>query len=425
MPIGNNFSTMLEQDQNRQRIQLLERNLKLEDRVSNFKDLLAGIKHTYLRSVVSASDREVTIKDPFTGNLRTMLMFASNNYLGLANHPHVKFRVKKAIDEYGCGIGGPPLLNGYIKLIEETENELALFKNQEAAILFSSGFMANLALISTLTQQQDLIIYDELSHFSFYDGLKLTKAKSIKISHNNIYELELVLSQNYQKIIGDIYVCVEGVYSMDGDLAKLDKISDLCKKYNAKLIVDDAHGTGVVGKNGSGTASLFDCCDSVFLTMGTFSKVFSVCGGFLTGDKDVINYLRFNSHPYVFSASIPPTIAAAVLGGLEVIKKEPYLQLQLLENVKYAIEKLKGYEFCAQPEAAIITLKLPDKMNIRKAAYLFHQKNIFINAIEYPAVAINNERFRISFMATHTKKDIDKLISVITEVWNNKECYTN
>lgn len=425
MPIGNNFSTMLEQDQNRQRIQLLERNLKLEDRVSNFKDLLAGIKHTYLRSVVSASDREVTIKDPFTGNLRTMLMFASNNYLGLANHPHVKFRIKKAIDEYGCGIGGPPLLNGYIKLIEETENELALFKNQEAAILFSSGFMANLALISTLTQQQDLILYDELSHFSFYDGLKLTKAKSIKISHNNINELELVLSQNYQKIIGDIYVCVEGVYSMDGDLAKLDKISDLCKKYNAKLIVDDAHGTGVVGKNGSGTASLFDCCDSVFLTMGTFSKVFSVCGGFLTGEKDVINYLRFHSHPYVFSASIPPTIAAAVLGGLEVIKKEPHLQLQLLENVKYAIEKLKGYEFCAQPEAAIITLKLPDKMNIRKAAYLFHQKNIFINAIEYPAVAINNERFRISFMATHTKKDIDKLISVITEVWNNKECYTN
>lgn len=414
---------MLEQNQNRQRIQLLERNQKLEDRVSNFKGLIESEKLTYLRSILSASDREVIINDPFTDKRRTMLMFASNNYLGLANHPHVKLRVKEAIDRYGCGIGGPPLLNGYIKLIEETETQLALFKNQESAMLFSSGFMANLALIGTLAQQQDLILYDELSHISFYDGLKLTKAKSIKISHNNIHELEFVLIQNYQKIMGDIYVCVEGVYSMDGDLARLDKISDLCKKYNAKLIVDDAHGTGVMGKNGSGTASFFNCSDSVFLSMGTFSKVFSVCGGFLAGTKDVINYLRFHAHPYVFSASIPPTIAAAVLGGLEVIKKEPNLRLQLLDNVKYAVEKLKGYEFCAQPEAAIITLKLPDKMNIRKAAYLFHQKNIFINAIEYPAVPINNQRFRISFMATHTKKDIDKLIKAIIEVWNDKECY--
>jgi glycine C-acetyltransferase len=414
---------MLEQNQNRQRIQLLERNQKLEDRVSNFNELLVTEKLTYLRSILSASDREVTIKDPFTGKQRKMLMFASNNYLGLANHIHVKLRVKKAVDEYGCGIGGPPLLNGYVKLIEETETQLSLFKNQEATMLFSSGFMANLALVGTLAQQHDLILYDELSHISFYDGLKLTKAKSVKFSHNNIHELELELIQNYQKIIGDIYVCVEGVYSMDGDLAKLDEISNLCQKYNAKLIVDDAHGTGVLGKNGSGTASLFDCSDSVFLNMGTFSKVFSVCGGFLTGAQDVINYLRFHAHPYVFSASIPPTVAAAVLGGLEVMKKEPHLQLQLLDNVKYAVEKLKDYEFCAQPEAAIITLKLPVKMNIRKAAYLFHQKNIFINAIEYPAVAINNQRFRISFMATHTKKDIDKLIMTIMEVWNNKECY--
>lgn len=416
---------MLEKNQNRQRIQLLERNLKLEDRVFNFKDLLAGEIHTYMRCVISASDREVTIIDPFTGNLKTMLMFASNNYLGLANHPHVKSRVNKAIEEYGIGIGGPPLLNGYLKLIEETERELAQFKNHEAAIIFSSGFMANMALVSTLAQQHDLIIYDELSHVSFYEGLKLTRAKSIKISHNNIDELESVLLQNYQNILGDIYVCVEGVYSMDGDVAPLDKISDLCKKYNAKLIVDDAHGTGVLGKNGSGTASLFDCCDAVFLTMGTFSKAFSVCGGFLTGTSEIINYLRFHSNPYIFSASIPPTIAAAILGGLEVMKNEPNLQVQLLENVKYAIENLKDYEFCAQPEAAIITLKLPDKMNIRKAAYLFHQKNIFINAIEYPAVAISNKRFRISFMATHTKKDIDKLIMVIKEVWNNKDCYTD
>lgn len=414
---------MSEQNQNRQRIQLLERNLKIEDRVNNFKELISTEILTYMRSIVSAADREVTIKDPFTGDFRTMLMFASNNYLGLANHPHVKSRVKNAIDEYGCGIGGPPLLNGYVKLIQETEERLAAFKGQESALLFSSGFMANIALGGTLAQHGDLILYDELSHVSFYNGLKLTKAKSIKFSHNDIHSLESELIQHSQTIVGDIFVCVEGVYSMDGDLASLDKISELCGKYNAKLIVDDAHGTGVLGKNGSGTASLFQCSDSVFITMGTFSKVFATCGGFLTGSKDLINYLRFHAHPYVFSASIPPPVAAAVLGGLEVMEKEPNLQLQLLENVKYAIEKLNGFEFCAQSEAAIIALKLPTNMNIRKAAYLFHQKNIFINAIEYPAVAINNQRFRISFMATHTKNDIDKLILAIKEVWNSSEAY--
>ena len=206
---------------------------------------------------------------------------------------------------------------------------------------------------------------------------------------------------------------------MDGDISKLDLIASLCKQYGAMLVVDDAHGTGVLGNNGSGTAAYLDCSKDVGVTMGTFSKVFATCGGFLAGAKDLIDYLRFHARSYIFSASIAPPVAAAVLGGLEVMEREPWLRLQLLDNVKYAIDQLRPFGFCAEPQAAIITLTLPEQMNIRKAACLFHQKNIFINAIEYPAVPFHRQRFRLSFMATHTKEDIDRLAEAIKEVWND------
>lgn len=410
--------------QNLRSIQLLERDQKLAGRIEIFNEFMACQSLTYLRTIESAAGREVLVRDPFTGERRNMLMFASNNYLGLGNHPHVKTRVKNAIDEYGCGIGGPPLLNGYIKLIEEAEERLADLKSQESAMLFSSGFMANLAVVSTLAQQRDMILYDELSHASFYDGIKLTKAKALPFPHNNLLELESLLSKYAGETIGTVFVCVEGVYSMDGNIAPLDKIAWLCKQYDALLIVDDAHGTGVLGENGSGTASYLQCSAGIDITMGTFSKVFATCGGFLAGSKAMIDYLRYHARPYIFSASVPPPVVAAVLGGLEVMEQEPWLQMQLLENTKYAIEKLKAFEFCATPEAAIIALKVPMQMDIRKAAFLFHQKNIFINSIEYPAVAANRERFRLSFMATHTKKDIDKLAEAVEQVWNDAEAYS-
>ena len=190
------------------------------------------------------------------------------------------------------------------------------------------------------------------------------------------------------------------------------------------LIVDDAHGTGVLGKNGSGTAAHLNFNGNIDVTMGTFSKAFATCGGFLTGSKDLVSYLRFHARPYIFSASIPPPVLATVLAGLDIMEQEPWLQIQLLENTKYAAEKLKAFEFCATPEAAIIAIKIPGYMDIRKAALLFHQKNIFINAIEYPAVAAGRQRFRISMMAAHTKKDIDALAKAFEEVWNDHNAYS-
>lgn len=413
---------MLTKNEDLRSLQHLERNEKLPGRVDLFKKAVSSREDsTYMRTIVSEADREVLVQSA-GGTLRKMLMFASNNYLGLANHPHVKQRIKKAIDDYGCGIGGPPLLNGYLKLTEETEERLADLKGQQDAMLFSSGFMANLGVVAGLAQLNDVVIYDELSHASFYDGIKLTKARGLKFHHNDLCELESLLEKTAD-CSGTVFVCVEGVYSMDGDLAPLDKITHLAKKYGAFLVVDDAHGTGVIGEGGRGTASYFNCCDKVDVTMGTFSKVFASSGAFLSGTKDVINYLRFHARPYIFSASIPPTITAAVLGGLEVMEKEPWLRLQLLDNARYAIEKLERFGFCTTPEAAIIALKLPAGMNIRKAAKLFHEMNIFINPIEYPAVPVNGERFRISFMATHTKDDIDCLARAVEEVWNSPEVY--
>ncbi|MFZ9388383.1 MAG: aminotransferase class I/II-fold pyridoxal phosphate-dependent enzyme [Chitinophagaceae bacterium] len=405
-------------------IHLSIRDKKLSERVDFFTQAMSQEKLTYKRSVLTAADREVCVKDPFTGASRKMLMFASNNYLGLAVHPRVIRRVKKAIDEFGCGVGGPPLLNGYIKLIEETEERLADFKSKEAAVIFSSGFMANLSLVSALAEHNDTIIYDEHSHASFYDGTRLTKARSIPFAHNDMDQLKCLAEYHCANSRGSVFICTEGVYSMGGDIAPLDIISEISRKNSSILMVDDAHGTGVLGKNGSGTASLLDCEHEIDISMGTFSKVFSTCGGFISASKDLTEYIRYYARPYIFSASIPPPVAATVLGGIEVIESEPWLRQQLLDNVKYTIGKLKPFGFFATPQAAIITLALPEKMDIKKSARLFHEKNIFLNPVEYPAVPAGKQRFRISLMASHTRADIDKLATAVEEVWDDRNAYT-
>jgi len=394
----------------------------LNDRLRKFAELMARIsKHReslYRRTVCSTADREVVVFDPSLPGPRKMLMFGSNNYLGLAAHPFVKKRVTEAIDTYGVGISGPPLLNGYTSLHHELEERLALFKNAEAAMIFSTGYGANVGMLSGLLRRKDSLICDEYSHASFWDGLRLSGVRPVRFSHNNVDELENLLQRNRSK--GDTYVGVEGVYSMDGDVAPLDRIAVLCRDYGAFLIVDDAHGTGVMGSAGKGTAEYFGVDDQVFVQMGTFSKSFGVVGGFVTGTRDIIEYLRYSARSYMFSASLPPMVVAAVLGGLDVIDRDPGIIRQLHENVKYATTVLKGEGFDVSPAAAIIVLKTPPWMNVRKAAERFHQANIFLNAIEYPAVPRTEQRFRISVMATHTKKDIDRLVACVSDVWEKE-----
>lgn len=402
----------------KEKMTLSERNQQFQVFINCLKE---NHHHSYYRTVTSPMDREVLVVDRFTGRSKKMLMFASNNYLGLANHPYVKKQVKKAINQYGLGVGGPPLLNGYSILMEELEERLAHLKQQESAMIFSTGFSANLGLTSGLAQKGDRVIYDALSHASFYDSLRLTDAVGMRFEHNNLADLEAKL-QKSRSFSTNLFVGIEGVYSMDGDLAPLDKIIPLCREYGAYCWLDDAHGTGVLGARGSGTAEHFELEGEVDVAMGTFSKVFAVTGGFLAASQETINYLRYFARPYMFSAALPPVTLAAVLAGLDVIEKEPELRSRLLENSKYARKKLRPFGFFVEPKAAIIALKVPEWMDIRKANFLMHQYGIFLNAIEYPAVPYHEERFRISLMAQHTMEDIDRLAACLEAVWQDKAC---
>ena len=384
-------------------------------------ELLNSKQMLHLRCISSPADREVKVIDAYTGEVKLMLMFGSNNYLGLANHPYIKEFVRNIIQKYGTGIGGPPLLNGYTALHRELEERLAHLKGAEDVLIFSSGYGANVGLVSALMNGEDLVVYDSYSHASFHDGIKMSGAQAVHFSHNDVEMLEQTLERTESMNFKDRFVGVEGVYSMDGDIAPLDKIVPICKRNNAILIVDDAHGTGVMGNNGSGTAKHFGLDGDIDITMGTFSKTFAVTGGFVAASKSIINYLRFFARSYMFSASLPPTVVATVLAALDVMEKEPELISRLQDNVNYTDKCLKQLGFSSNNLTPIFPLKVPVDMNIRKAGYEFHQRGIFLNSVEYPAVPKSQQRFRISVMATHTKADIDKLMEAITEIWKNNK----
>ncbi|MAT59504.1 MAG: transferase [Ignavibacteriae bacterium] len=399
------------------------RKRKLNERVALFGTFISEkvdkIESLYSRVVNSACDREVEIIDAMTNTPRKMLMFGSNNYLGLANHPYVKEKVKEAINRYGVGVGGPPLLNGYTSLHRELEEKLSALKSQEDTLLFSSGYNANVGLISGLVDKNDLVIHDEYSHASLCDGLKLARANSKSFKHNNIDELKNIITDT--EVMGEKFICVEGVYSMDGDLAPLDEITQISNASNSILIVDDAHGTGVMGKHGRGTGEHFNVENLIDINMGTFSKAFGVVGGFISASKALISYLRFFARSYMFSASLPPTVISAVLAGLEVIQNEPERIEKLHKNTEYLSLLLSEIGIKINSQTPIISVIVPQRIDIRKAAYEFHQAGIFLNAIEYPAVPISKQRFRISLMADHRKEDLERLVECLFTIWHKND----
>ena len=331
------------------------RKMSFHQKVNFFSDFLKGIKvkkeMQHLRCITSAADREVSVIDPNSGYVKSMLMFGSNNYLGLANHPYIKEFVKRIINRMGVGIGGPPLLNGYTILHRELEERLAALKGCEDALIFSSGYGANVGLITALLNNNDVVLHDRYSHASFADGIKMSGVRAVHFPHNDVEELEKYLTRINVNESKNIFVGVEGVYSMDGDIAPLNRIVPLCKQNNAILILDDAHGTGVMGKTGRGTAEHFGFEGNIDISMGTFSKTFAASGGFVAASKPVINYLRFFARSYMFSASLPPTVIATILAGLDVIEKEPELiakrseehtsELQSHSFISYAVFCLK------------------------------------------------------------------------------------
>ena len=405
-----------------QSILIRDRKLGLENKVKHFAEFINANetinKIQCRRKIVSEAGPEVLVEDRSAGGVKKLLMFGSNNYLGFAAHPFIKERVKQAVDKYGVGVGGPPLLNGYTILHKELEDRLSYLKGTEDTLIFGSGYSTNVGLLSCLVNpKEDVVFYDAYSHASFYDGLRMSRVPNYSFHHNDCDDLLRLLAYRSGNAMTS-YIGVEGVYSMDGDVAPLDQIVGMARNKGAIVILDDAHGTLVLGKNGGGTTEEFGLEGKVDIIVGTFSKAFAVSGGFISASREIINYLRFLARSYMFSASLPIPTVAAVLAGLELFEKEPELRLQLLRNTQYVAAYLRQYGIVTEPKAAIIALRVPEIMNARQVAYKFQELGIFINSIEYPAVPRSEQRIRISIMANHTREHLDRLIDAVDMIWN-------
>lgn len=373
----------------------------------------------YHRRLLSPIDRKVKVWDEASSQVKEMLMFGSNNYLGMANDPIVKLKVKSMIDEFGVGIAGPMLLNGTSDLHHLVQQKLAHLKSKEDCILIPTGYMTNLTWISSLLTDEAVLFYDEVSHASVSDGIRLGRKKAFRFNHSDCNDLEIQLKKmrDKDKNKRPLFVSVQGVYSMNGELAPLPDIVELCEKYDAELVVDDAHGTGVMGK-GRGTAEHFGISNRLRYSMGTLSKAFSVTGGFFVGDFNSIHYLRFFSRPYFFSASLSPMIMASILASLEIIESQQERIEKLHSNANRFRMHLKnmGAQFY-ETESAIIPVFPPTPQRFREIAAEVHARGLFLNSIEAPGVPRGRERFRITVMSSHTNEDIDQACMILKDVF--------
>lgn len=373
------------------------------------RELQAANLYPYFKPIYSAAGSEVVVDG------RTVIMVGSNNYLGLTQHPKVIEAAKKAIDKYGSGCTGSRFLNGTLDIHEELEERLARFMKKEAALVFSTGFQTNLGTISALVAKEDVVICDRANHASIVDGCRLSFGKTLKYRHNDMEELEQVLSSAQNN--GGTLIAVDGVFSMEGTLANLPKIVELKKKYGARLMVDDAHGIGVLGKNGRGTAEHFGVESEVDIVMGTFSKAFASLGGFVVGPRDVIHYIKHHARAIIFSASMPPAAVATCLAALDIIESEPERRQRLYENARMMREQLgnMGYNV-GRGETPIVPLIIGDEMKVFQFWHQLLENGLFTNPVIPPAVAPNSALIRTSYMATHTKKELEIALEIFRKV---------
>lgn len=371
----------------------------------------AGI-YPYFRAIESDQDTEVVI------NGKKVLMFGSNAYLGLTNHPKVKEAAIAATKKYGTGMAGSRFLNGTLDIHLELERKLANFMNKDEAIVFSTGFTVNEGVLGCVTGRDDFIIWDERDHASIIEGIRTSYSTKFKFRHNDMGHLEKQLKRCEQGKIK--LIVVDGVFSMEGDLANLPEIVKLARKYNANIMVDEAHSLGVLGKkySGRGVCDHFGLLNDVDLVMGTFSKSLASIGGFVAGDYPVINYLRHNARTNIFSASITPGATAAASAALDILKSEPERVKNLWELTHYSINQLRDKGFELGPTSTpIIPLYVRDNDKTFLVTKLLFEEGIFVNPVVAPAVAPGDTLIRYSLMATHTKEQIDYSIDHITKIF--------
>ncbi len=367
------------------------------------------------RTLVSSCGGHVVIKDPFSGVHKDMIMMASNSYLGLTTHPRVVKAAKEALDKYGYGTGSVSLLAGTSDLHLELERRIAAYYGCEDAIVFPTGYSANVGTLSAIAREHDTIINDMFSHASIYDGCRMSGADLKIFVHNNMHSLEKTLKA-IPKERGRLIV-TDGVFSMDGDIAKLDRIYELAKAYGARVMIDEAHALGIVGPTGRGTAEIFNLQGKIDITLGTLSKTPGSIGGYVAGSSNLIAYLRFYSRSYFFSTSLPAPVVAGLIEIFKILEEDASFRESLWTNIKYMSSNLKalGFDIC-DSETAIIPLIIGDEFKMAAMATELHQRGIFMNFVTFPAVPKKRCRLRMSLMAQHTREDLDYVLQVLSDV---------
>lgn len=368
----------------------------------------AGV-YPYFHKLNSGQDVVVDMEGKRT------IMLGSNNYLGLTNHPRVVEAGIKALEKYGSGCSGSRFLNGTLDIHLKLERDLAEFLHKEAVVTFSTGFQSNLGIISALVGRNDYVICDKENHASIYDGIKLSYGKMLRYNHNDMEDLERKLA--FVPSSSGILIVTDGVFSMSGDICKLPEIVALAKKYGARVMVDDAHGLGVIGEGGRGTASHFGLEEEVDVYMGTFSKSLASLGGYMAGKKEVVEFVKHTSRPYIFSASITPCSVATANTALDILKSEPERVKRLNDIAEYMRKRLKEEKVdIIESKTPIIPIYTYDDEKTFVACRMLLERGVYVNPVVSPATPVGQSLLRTSYTANHTKEIIDEAVQKIKEV---------
>lgn len=388
-----------------------EYSLRIAEKVAQFQTarevMSAGI-YPYFRAIETDQDCVVKI------NGRDILMLGSNNYLGLTNHPKVKEAARQAVADFGAGCAGSRFLNGTLSIHEECEEKLAHFLKKEAVLLFTTGYQANLGAIATLVSRNTWLIADALSHASIMDAIRLSFGRVAKFRHNDMADLERLLRahEGHEKI-----VITEGVFSMEGDTVDLPAVIKLCQKYDADIILDDAHGVGVYGPQGEGTAGHFGLTNETDLIVGTFSKSLAAIGGFVAASEDIVHFLKHHARALIFSASPPPATVGAVIAALKIIDEEPERREHLWSNANYLRDGLKHLGLdTGHSDTPIIPVVVGDSVNTIHVCKMMQDEGVFINPVVPPAVQPGQSLIRFSVMSTHTHDQLDFALDKIAKI---------
>ena len=365
--------------------------------------------YPYFRTISSAQDPIVTM------NGHDVVMLGSNNYLGLTNHPEVKEAAQAAIAKYGTGCAGSRFLNGTLDIHEQLEATLARFMNKPAAVTFSTGFQVNLGAISALVERGDVVYLDKLDHACIIDGARLGFGTVLKFDHNDMDDLARRLELRDPS--KPAMIVVDGVFSMEGDIVSLPRLVELAGQHGCRVMVDDAHGVGVLGAHGRGTAEHFGVEDRVDLIMGTFSKSLASVGGFIAGEERVIDFIKHRARSLIFSAAPPPASVASVLKAIEIIEREPERRERLWENTRFMADGLRGLGFdTGDSQSPVIPVVAGEDRLAFFLARRLQDEGVFVNPVVAPAVPPGRALIRTSYMATHTREHLERALAAFAKV---------